>query len=45
VRDVLYNGNLPRAGDVVYTCVAAVVALALGAFVFRRVADRIAVEL
>jgi len=45
VRDVLYNGDLPRGVDVVYTCVAAVVALALGAFVFRRVDDRIAVEL
>ena len=45
VRDSLFWGRLPRAGDVAYLCVAAVVALALGAFVFRRVDDRIAVEL
>ncbi|MBA3718067.1 MAG: ABC transporter permease [Actinobacteria bacterium] len=45
VRDVLFWGRLPRAVDVVYLCVAAVLALALGAFVFRRVDDRIAVEL
>ena len=38
-------GSLPRAADVIYLVVAAVVALALGAFVFRRVDDRIAVEL
>jgi ABC-type polysaccharide/polyol phosphate export permease len=36
---------LPSAGDVVYLCVAAALALALGAWVFRRVDDRIAVEL
>src|SRR5919201_845787 len=34
-----------RAGDVVYLAVAAIAALALGAFVFSRVDDRIAVEL
>jgi lipopolysaccharide transport system permease protein len=45
VRDVLFWGRLPRVGDVVYLCVAAVISLALGAWVFRRVDDRIAVEL
>jgi lipopolysaccharide transport system permease protein len=45
LRAPLYEGRLPRGGDVAYLCVAAVVALALGAFVFGRVDDRIAVEL
>jgi ABC-type polysaccharide/polyol phosphate export permease len=45
VRDPLFWGRLPSAGDVVYLCVAAALALALGAWVFRRVDDRIAVEL
>ncbi len=39
------TGQLPDVWDVVYLCVEAVVALALGAWVFRRVDDRIAVEL
>lgn len=45
VRDALWLGRAPRLADVVYLAVAAVVALALGAFVFGRVDDRIAVEL
>jgi lipopolysaccharide transport system permease protein len=45
IHDVLFWGRLPHWGDAVYTVVAAVVALALGAWVFRRVDDRIAVEL
>jgi ABC-type polysaccharide/polyol phosphate export permease len=45
VRDSLWLGHAPRAADVVYLAVAAVVALALGAWVFSRVDDRIAVEL
>ena len=45
VRDALWLGHAPRAADVIYLAVAAVVALALGAFVFARVDDRIAVEL
>jgi len=45
VRDALWSGNLPRLADVVYLLVAATLALALGAFVFRAVDDRIAVEL
>jgi ABC-type polysaccharide/polyol phosphate export permease len=45
LRYPLYLGRLPRAVDVVYLVVAAAAALALGAFVFSRVDDRIAVEL
>jgi ABC-type polysaccharide/polyol phosphate export permease len=45
IRDVLFWGRLPDVWDVVYLLVAAVVALGLGAWVFRRVDDRIAVEL
>ena len=45
VRDAIWLGHAPRAADVVYLVVAAVVALALGAYVFSRVDDRIAVEL
>jgi ABC-type polysaccharide/polyol phosphate export permease len=45
IRAPLYDGVLPSAVEVVYTCVAAVGALALGAFVFRRVDDHLAVEL
>ena len=45
VHDVAYWGRLPGLADVVYTVVVAALALALGAWVFRRVDDRIAVEL
>ena len=38
-------GTCRGAAEVIYLVVAAVVALALGAFVFTRVDDRIAVEL
>jgi len=44
-RDAIWSGHAPRAADVIYLAVACVVALALGAFVFRSVDDRIAVEL
>lgn len=44
VRDPLFFGRLPEAGDAVYLGVSAVLALALGAFVFSRVDDRVAVE-
>jgi len=44
LRDPLFYGRLPGLGDTVYTVVAAVLALALGAFVFNRVDDQIAVE-
>jgi lipopolysaccharide transport system permease protein len=45
LRAPLYEGRLPRAADVVYLVVAAALALVLGAWVFSRVDDRIAVEL
>jgi ABC-type polysaccharide/polyol phosphate export permease len=45
IRDPLFFGELPRVVDVVYLCVSAMLALALGAFVFSRVDDRMAVEL
>jgi lipopolysaccharide transport system permease protein len=44
VRDPLYYGVLPAAGDVLYLAAAAVFSLALGALVFIRVDDRVAVE-
>ena len=45
IRAPLWEGRAPRAADVVYLCVAALAALGLGAWVFSRVDDRIAVEL
>jgi len=45
VRDALWLGHAPRAADVVYLAVAAVVALAAGALLFRWIDDRIAIEL
>ena len=45
IRDPLWAGTMPRAVDVIYLVCAAVIALALGAFTFRRLDDRIAVEL
>jgi lipopolysaccharide transport system permease protein len=45
VRDALWLGRAPRAADIVYLAVAAVVALAAGAFFFDRIDDRIAIEL
>ena len=44
VRAPLFFGEPPAAVDAVYLAVSAVVALALGAFVFSRVDDRVAVE-
>ena len=44
LRDPLFYGVLPSLGDTVYTVLAAILALALGAFVFSRVDDQIAVE-
>jgi ABC-type polysaccharide/polyol phosphate export permease len=43
-RTPLYAGELPPAGDAIYLCVAAVVALVVGALVFNSVDDRIASE-
>jgi len=45
LRDPMFYGRLPDAWDVVYLCVGAVLALGVGAWVFSRVDDRIAVEL
>jgi homopolymeric O-antigen transport system permease protein len=45
IRDPLFFGRLPHAGDVVYLCGAAVASLVLGAWLFSRVDDQIAVEL
>jgi ABC-type polysaccharide/polyol phosphate export permease len=44
IRDALWNGHI-RVADAVYLVVACVVALALGALVFRSVDDQIAVAL
>ena len=43
-RDPLFFGELPAGGDVLYLLIAAVVSLAIGALVFSRVDDRVAVE-
>jgi lipopolysaccharide transport system permease protein len=45
IRDSLWVGRAPRLSDVVYLAVAGVVALAAGSFFFRRIDDRIAIEL
>ena len=44
VRAPLFLGQMPFWGDALYLVVACVVALALGAFVFVRVDDQIAIE-
>jgi homopolymeric O-antigen transport system permease protein len=44
VREPLFAGNMPYWGDALYLVVSAALALALGAFVFRRVDDQIAIE-
>ena len=44
VRDPLFFGRAPAGADVIYVVVAAAAALALGALVFTRVDDRVAVE-
>ena len=44
IRDALWSGHV-RIADVIYLVCAAGLALVLGAFVFNRVDDRIAVEL
>jgi ABC-type polysaccharide/polyol phosphate export permease len=43
-RDPVFFGELPAAGDTVYLAASALVALAVGALVFSRVDDRVAVE-
>jgi len=44
IRAPLFLGTLPFWGDALYVVVASVLALALGAFVFARVDDQIAIE-
>ena len=44
IRAPLFEGALPFWGDALYLCVACGVALWLGAFVFARVDDQIAIE-
>jgi len=45
IRDPLFFGRTPAAGDVVYSIGASLVALALGALVFQRVDDQLAAAL
>jgi ABC-type polysaccharide/polyol phosphate export permease len=45
IRDPLFFGRVPHAGDVIYLCASALVSLALGGWLFSRVDDEIAVEL
>jgi lipopolysaccharide transport system permease protein len=45
IRDPIFFGRMPAAGDVVYAVAVAVGALALGALVFRRLDDRMAASL
>jgi ABC-type polysaccharide/polyol phosphate export permease len=44
VRAPLFYGTLPYWGDALYLVVACIAALALGAFVFTRIDDQIAIE-
>jgi ABC-type polysaccharide/polyol phosphate export permease len=44
LRDPIFFGELPATGDAVYLAVSAIVALGIGALVFTRVDDRVAVE-
>jgi ABC-type polysaccharide/polyol phosphate export permease len=44
IRAPLFLGVLPRAADVIYAVAACLVSLAIGAWVFRRVDDQIAIE-
>jgi ABC-type polysaccharide/polyol phosphate export permease len=44
IRDPLFFGEAPAAADTIYLVVAAILSLALGAFVFSRIDDRVAVE-
>ena len=45
IRDPLWQGTLPDPRHAAYACVAAVLALALGALVFRRADDQLAAQL
>jgi ABC-type polysaccharide/polyol phosphate export permease len=45
IRGPLFYGRYPGGGEIVYVVVAGAVSLLLGAFVFRRLDDQLAVEL
>ncbi len=45
LRDALWSGHAPHAGDVIYLVVAAALALVVGSVVFSRLDDRLALEL
>ena len=45
IRDPIFFGELPSAGDVAYVIVAALVALGGAALVFRRLDDQLAAQL
>ena len=45
IRGPLFYGQYPGMGEIAYVIVAAALALLLGAFVFRRLDDQLAVEL
>jgi lipopolysaccharide transport system permease protein len=45
IRGPLFYGQYPGVGDIVYVIVASVLALLIGAAVFRRLDDQLAVEL
>ncbi|HZQ82015.1 MAG TPA: ABC transporter permease [Gaiellaceae bacterium] len=45
IRAAIWSGHAPHGSDVLYSVCAALIALVLGAVVFRLVDDRIAVEL
>jgi ABC-type polysaccharide/polyol phosphate export permease len=45
IRDPLFFGRMPELGDLVYGACAGLAALALGAYVFRRVDDRLVAQL
>ena len=45
IRAPLFYGTMPAWSDALYLVVAAVVSLGLGAWVFSRLDDRLAVEL
>jgi lipopolysaccharide transport system permease protein len=45
IRDPLFFGRMPSGGDTAYAIAAALAALLLGAFVFRRIDDQLAAAL
>jgi ABC-type polysaccharide/polyol phosphate export permease len=45
IRGPLFYGQYPGVGEIVYVVCAGVVSLLLGAIVFRRLDDQLAIEL